>query len=138
MKEDIKLLKQVQYIFKRLKINGWINDIKRDFNIDEVINAIENILNELERLQKENEGLQEENMQKSLEVIGAEEYTKANMQEIIEQYYTANEDCVRKSVIQNKISELSEKIKNYIKQKEYNQVDLQLCKRNILQELLEE
>lgn len=70
------------------------------------INNIKNILKELDRLQKENEELKEKIMENDLKVIGIEEYTKASMGEIIEEYYTANEDCIPKSVIQDKIEEI--------------------------------
>lgn len=49
--------------------------------------------------------LEEENMQKGLEIIGAKEYTEDNMRQIIEKYYTANEDCIPKQKIKNKIEE---------------------------------
>lgn len=64
------------------------------------------ILLDYKRVLKENEELKNEVMEKDLELIGKEEYTKASMGEIIEHYYTANEDCIPISVIQNKIEEL--------------------------------
>ena len=57
----------------------------------------------IEKLLKENEELKNKIMEKDLEIIGKEEYTKANMGEIIEKYYTANEDCVTKQKIKDKI-----------------------------------
>ena len=43
-------------------------------------------------------------------IIGKEEYTKASMGEIIEQYYTANEDCISKQKIKDIVRELEENI----------------------------
>ena len=72
---------------------------------------------EVEKLQKENEELKNEIMEKDLEIIGKEEYTKASMGEIIEQYYTANEDCIPIQKVKDRIEEL---------QKEYNKLDKQV------------
>lgn len=72
---------------------------------DEILIA----LSLIEKLQKENEELKNKIMKKELEIIGKEEYTKASMGEIIEQYYTANEDCVSKQKIKDKIEELEKK-----------------------------
>ncbi len=45
-----------------------------------------------------------------MEIIGKEEEEiKADMREIIEQYYTANEDCISKQKIKEKIEELEKK-----------------------------
>ena len=91
----------------------------KDYNIrnknkllqaDEIINVQEIILNLIEKLQKENEELKNEVMEKDLEIIGKEEYTKASMGEIIEQYYTANEDCISIQKIKYKIEELDEEL----------------------------
>ena len=50
-------------------------------------------------------------MEKDLEIIGKEEYTKASMKEIIEQYYTANEDCITKQRIKDIIDRIDYDIK---------------------------
>ena len=50
-------------------------------------------------------------MEKDLEIIGKEEYTKASMKEIIEQYYTANEDCITKQRIEDIIDRIDYDIK---------------------------
>lgn len=63
------------------------------------------------KLQKENKELKDEIMDKDLKIIGKEEYTKASMGEIIEQYYTANEDCVSKSKIEDIIDRIDYDIK---------------------------
>lgn len=38
--KDIEILKEVQGIFEHLKIHGWINDIKREADINKVILTI--------------------------------------------------------------------------------------------------
>lgn len=94
--------------------------------------AVEHILSDYKRALKENEELKNKIMEKDLEIIGTEEEIKANMREIIEQYYTANEDCVSKQKIKSKIIELKENInKNDIER--YLSEDV----LEILQELLE-
>jgi len=50
-------------------------------------------------------------MEKDLEIIGKEEYTKASMKEIIEQYYTANEDCITKQKLKDIIDRIDYDIK---------------------------
>lgn len=89
----------------------------------------------IKNLQKENEELKNKIMEKELEIIGKEEYTKASMGEIIEQYYTANEECVTKQKIKDKIEELKKK-KDGSLLSVYN-VEINYCIR-ALQELLEE
>lgn len=73
--------------------------------------AIEHILSDYKRVLKENEELKNEIMEKELEVVGKEEYTKASMGEIIEQYYTANEDCITKQRIEDIIDRIDYDIK---------------------------
>ena len=96
-------------------------------------NSFDNILSDYKRVLKENEELKNEVMEKDLELIGKEEYTKASMGEIIEHYYTANEDCIPISVIQNKIEELKHR-------KSKNEFEFACKLKGILylQELLEE
>lgn len=65
-------------------------------------------------LVKENEELKNEIEEKELEIIGKEEYIEASMREIIEQYYTANEDCIPIQKVKYKIEELEQEIKEYI------------------------
>ena len=50
-------------------------------------------------------------MELELEIIGKEEYTKASMGEIIEQYYTANEDCITNQRIEDIIDRIDYDIK---------------------------
>lgn len=42
--EDIKILEQIKEIFTHLKNYGWINDIKRDIDIDKAIQSIEHLI----------------------------------------------------------------------------------------------
>ena len=65
----------------------------------------------LRRVLKENEEVKNEVMEKDLEIIGKEEYTKASMKEIIEQYYTANEECIPKQRIEDIIDRIDYDIK---------------------------
>lgn len=78
---------------------------------DELINIQETILSEYKKVLKENEELKNEVMEKDLEIIGKEEYTKASMKEIIEQYYTANEECISKRRIESIIDRIDYDIK---------------------------
>lgn len=85
---------------------------------DELIYIQETILSDYKRvleinevLLKENEELKNKIMDKELEIIGTEEYTKASMGEIIEQYYTANEDCIAKQRIEDIIDRIDYDIK---------------------------
>lgn len=73
-----------------------------------VINTVCKALNLIEKLQKENQELKNKIMEKELEIIGKEEYTKASMGEIIEQYYTANEECIPIQKVKGKIEEIQE------------------------------
>lgn len=66
---------------------------------------------QIKELRKENEELKNKIMEKDLEIIGKEEYTKASMKEIIEKYYTANEDCITKQRIEDIIDRIDYDIK---------------------------
>ena len=68
-----------------------------------------------QRVKELEEKLEEKDMQHELELIGKEEYTKQSMGEIIEHYYTANEDCIPKSKIKEKIEEKNSRIEKYRK-----------------------
>lgn len=52
-----------------------------------------------DKLVKKIKELEKENMQNDLEKIGIEENIKADMKEIIERYYTANEECIPKQKV---------------------------------------
>lgn len=91
----------------------------------------------IKRLQKENEELKNEVMEKDLEIIGKEEYTKDSMGEIIEQYYTANEECIPIQKVKDKIRHYQELQDNYIEK--YDEINEGLqAMINVLQELIEE
>ena len=91
----------------------------------------------IKRLQKENEELKNEVMEKDLEIIGKEEYTKDSMGEIIEQYYTANEECISIQKVKDKIRYYQELQDNYIEK--YDEINEGLqAMTNVLQELIEE
>lgn len=84
---------------------------EQEKNIIKKSNTICNLEFQIEKLQKENEELKNEVMEKDLEIIGKEEYTKASMKEIIEQYYTANEECIPKQRIEDIIDRIDYDIK---------------------------
>lgn len=70
--------------------------------------AMQNILSEREQDKARIRELEEENMQKDLEKIGIEENIKADMKEIIERYYTANEECIPKQKVKDILNEIQE------------------------------
>ena len=82
----------------------------------EIQDAIEHILAEREQDKARIKELEEENMQKDLEKIGIEENIKADMKEIIERYYTANEECIPKQKVKDILNEIQE---------EYNKLEEQ-------------
>lgn len=142
--------------FRRYKDNGFIKSIDPEFffNLtDMLLSDYKRVLKMNEVLLKENEELKNEVMEKGLEIIGIEEHTKADMEEIIEQYYTANEDCISVQKVKDKIeemqnivNELSQEIEKELKSedicREYirdKRRELGLANRDIkfLQELLE-
>lgn len=89
--------------------NGWHGYYNKE--IVELARMLEHILSDYKRVLKENEELKNKIMEKDLEIIGKEEYTKASMKEIIEQYYTANEDCITKQRIEDIIDRINYDIK---------------------------
>lgn len=89
--------------------NGWHGYYNKE--IVELARMLEHILSDYKRVLKENEELKNEIMEKELEIVGKEEYTKASMGEIIEQYYTANEDCITKQRIEDIIDRIDYDIK---------------------------
>lgn len=112
IEEDIKILEE---IIENANIENM--DMNNCFG-GEHIEAIEHILSDYKRvleinevLLKENEELKNKIMEKDLEIIGKEEYTKASMKEFIEQYYTANEDCITKQRIEDIIDRIDYDIK---------------------------
>ena len=111
------------------------------------IRANKTLLNLIEKLQKENQELKNKIMEKDLEIIGKEEYTKASMGEIIEQYYTANEECIPIQKVKDRIEKykkLSDKF--YVKFLESDRYNTDIREKGIkcdaiilaLEELIEE
>ena len=49
LKEATKQLNKTKEIFEHLKYHGWINDIKRDVDASDVIEAIDTVLAELDK-----------------------------------------------------------------------------------------
>ena len=100
-KEETEKLKDLKAVYSGAIQSGeiWI------------ANMIKGGIDLIEKLQKENEELKNKIMEKDLEIIGKEEYTKASMGEIIEQYYTANEDCIKKQRIEDIIDRIDYDIK---------------------------
>lgn len=60
-------------------------------------------INERDKRIKE---LEEENMEKDLEKIGIQQDTEANMKEIIEKYYTANEKCIPRQKVKDVLDDI--------------------------------
>lgn len=112
IEEDIKnaehFIKSIK-TDKEYKEDGWHGYYNKE--IIELARILEHILSDYKRVLKENEDLKNEIMEKDLEIIGKEEYTKASMKEIIAQYYTANEDCIPKSKIKDIIDRINYDIK---------------------------
>ena len=112
IKEDIKIVEN--YL-----ANSAMNEIDSNFfknsgweTVDlEIPKSMQHILSDYKKVLKENEELKNKIMEKDLEIIGKEEYTKASMKEIIEQYYTANEDCITKQRIEDIIDRIDYDIK---------------------------
>ena len=102
IEDDIKILKDKDCL--------WI------YSEDDILKAQEHILAEREQDKARIRELEEENMQKDLEKIGIEENIKADMKEIIERYYTANEECIPKQ----KVKDIAKQI-----QEEYDKVQEQ-------------
>lgn len=147
--QDIDDLEELR---KELGLHTDGNKIKQGIALEHLIKAYKELKEIEENHRKENgelrervKELEEEIMQKDLEIIGAEEYTKASMGEIIEHYYTANEKCIPVSLAKEKIEELKSIINKYEKQIEndeetdlsYEEIRNYACKIEVLQELLE-
>ena len=99
-------------------LNSMHSDFRTGLYYKEDLENLEHILSDYKRvleinevLLKENKELKNKIMEKELEIIGKEEDTKASMGEIIEQYYTANEDCIAKQRIEDIIDRIDYDIK---------------------------
>lgn len=118
MKENSrKDIQEVDKLIKKCdecKLNECINceiSWTEVVSIKKITDEYKKILKMNEVLLKENKELKNKIMDKELEIIGIEEYTKASMGEIIEQYYTANEDCITKQRIEDIIDRIDYDIK---------------------------
>ena len=143
-KKAVGLLKALNNLEKKCKIEKvpYKSEIKkiRISLLPEDYGIFEILLNLIEKLQKENEELKNEVMEKDLEIIGKEEYTKASMGEIIEQYYTANEDCIPIQKVKDnliKYQEEYELLLEYQSGKESNRTKYLRGRIHMCQELLE-
>lgn len=113
IEEDIKILKELgQKYYKNgeIKIKA-LSGAKYIWALQNLLSDYKRVLEINEVLLKENKELKNKIMEKELEIIGKEEYTKASMGEIIEQYYTANEDCITKQRIEDIIDRIDYDIK---------------------------
>ena len=108
IEEDIKILEEFKTNGYHILLMKYGDRIKTNFKLEK---AIEHIISDYKRVLKENEELKNKIMEKDLEIIGKEKYTKASMKEIIEQYYTANEDCITKQRIEDIIDRIDYDIK---------------------------
>jgi len=107
IEEDINYLDSMVKEYKQFG-NLYNEDYEDE---DRIYQALEHILSDYKRVLKENEELKNEVIEKDLEIIGKVEYTEASMKEIIEQYYTANEDCITKQRIEDIIDRIDYDIK---------------------------
>lgn len=106
IEEDIKIIED--FILKTdVDYSEYNEQIVGDISYQ----AIQHLLSAYKRALKENEELKNEVMEKDLEIIGKEEYTKDSMKEIIEQYYTAKEECIPKQRIKDIIDRIDYDIK---------------------------
>ena len=106
IEEDIKIIED--FILKTdVDYSEYNEQIVGDISYQ----AIQHLLSADKRALKENEELKNEVMEKDLEIIGKEEYTKDSMKEIIEQYYTAKEECIPKQRIKDIIDRIDYDIK---------------------------
>ncbi len=138
IEESIKVLEKIKEMFLHLKNYGWIEDLKRDFDTDKTIQAIEKVLGELKKKNYTENTLryQIERLYKS-----RGEYEKARGVRL--EHKT---EYISKDKIKEKIEELKEKTakyREYIEQgietdvEHYENVaDLRVIQ--VLQELLQE
>ena len=111
MKENVEeAIDRLEYVNRAYDYNNYYSRYDLDC-IQILLSDYKRVLEMNEVLLKENEELKNKIMDKELEIIGTEEYTKASMGEIIEQYYTANEDCIAKQRIEDIIDRIDYDIK---------------------------
>ena len=111
MKENVEeAIDRLEYVNRAYDCNNYYSRYDLDC-IQILLSDYKRVLKINEVLLKENEELKNKIMEKELEIIGKEEDTKASMGEIIEQYYTANEDCIAKQRIEDIIDRIDYDIK---------------------------
>ena len=111
IEDDVKVLEkfmnnemQRDKLERDNRCGGWkIGDI---YKLLELNPAINNLLSEREQNIKRIKELEEENMEKDLEKIGIQQDTEANMKEIIEKYYTANEKCIPRQKVKDVLDDI--------------------------------
>lgn len=126
--EDIKNLNEIIELCEE-EINNNNENVTAILDLTD-LKSLRNLINR-------NKELEEKVMQKDLEIIGVEEYTKASMGEIIEHYYTANKDCIPKSKVEEKIEELKQEYKIELEKNSIKAFILK-CKIEALEELIQE
>ena len=141
IEEDIKILKSIIKVH-----NDFLPESNKETINEKEIKALNNLINDYTRQKQINEEhqkingelrekvkeLEEGNIQKDLEIIGTKEYAEANMKEIIEKYYTANEDCILKQ----KVKQGLEDIEDYFDRLNGPDEDIEYI-RHVKQEILE-
>lgn len=131
---------------------GHITTLVKKEDLEHLIKAYKELeykynkaLSDLVQADHKNKELEEEVMQKDLEIIGVEEYTKESMGEIIEHYYTANEDCIPVSLVEE-LDKEEQELQNSIsdeEREEYSDANISFelmdieIRRSVLQKLLE-
>ena len=108
IEDDIKYVKEMLEIARVFFMEVKAETDYKDVDEIAFCNAIRNILSEREQNIKKIKELEEENMEKDLEKIGIQQDTEANMKEIIERYYTANEECIPKQKVKDILNEIQE------------------------------
>lgn len=124
-----EIIKRCEDFNKNLGYESEIYDGDTPFPYKE----LEHILAERVQDKKRIQELEAENMQKDLEKIGIKEDTEANMKEIIEKFYTANEKCIPKQ----KVKEILDDIYDYFERLNGPDEDIEYIE-NKRKELLEE
>ena len=61
IEESVNELEKIKEMFIHLKNYGWINDIKRDIEVDKAIESIETLLTAYEKEKEKNKSLEQEN-----------------------------------------------------------------------------
>ena len=130
----------IEEAIKRLE--KGINDIwfSTTYSQEQEEKDLKILLSDYKRVLKENEQLKNKIMEKELEIIGKEEYIKDSMGEIIEQYYTANEECIPVQKVKDNLIKYQEEYELLLEHqsgKESNRTKYLRGRIHMCQELLE-